>query len=112
MPPHVQTEVDSLLGSGTSRGADLGLNIRRRLYVSHFLSTWNSRVFEFGAVLFLASIFPETLLPSSVYALSRALAAIFLSPTVGHYVDSGNRLKVVRFSIGASLLSSYTIAVR
>ncbi|KAG7284860.1 hypothetical protein NEMBOFW57_009475 [Staphylotrichum longicolle] len=40
-----------------------------RLYVSHFPSTWNSRLFEFAAVLFLASIFRDTLLPMSVYAL-------------------------------------------
>ena len=38
----------------------------RRLYVSHTLSTWNSRVFEFGSVLYLASIFPGTLMPLAV----------------------------------------------
>ncbi|KAL2016493.1 hypothetical protein VTK56DRAFT_3456 [Thermocarpiscus australiensis] len=71
----------------------------RRLYVSHFLSTWNSRVFEFGAVLYLATIFPRTLLPMSVYALTRGLSAIVFAPAVGQYVDTGNRLQVVRVSI-------------
>jgi hypothetical protein len=71
-----------------------------RLYISHFLSTWNSRLFEFGAVLFLASIFPATLLPTSIYALTRSAAAIVLSPAVGRYIDRGNRLQVVRTSIG------------
>jgi hypothetical protein len=70
------------------------------LYCSHFLSTWNSRSFEFGAVLFLASIFPGTLLPLSIYALVRAAAAIVLSPAVGGYIDQGNRLRVIRTSIG------------
>lgn len=73
--------------------------IKPRLYVSHFLSTWNSRVFEFGAVLFLARIFPGTLLPSSIYALVRAASAICFAPLVGRYVDQGDRLKVVRLSI-------------
>ncbi|KAF2164256.1 hypothetical protein M409DRAFT_68111 [Zasmidium cellare ATCC 36951] len=73
--------------------------ITRRLYASHFLSTWNSRVFEFGAVLYLAKIYPNTLLPMSAYALARGLAAILFSPLVGQYIDSGNRLKVVRLSI-------------
>ncbi|KAK9583590.1 hypothetical protein V6Z92_007726 [Aspergillus fumigatus] len=73
--------------------------IAYRLYVSHFLSTWNSRVFEFGAVLYLASIYPGTLLPMSVYALSRGLAAILFAPAVGYYIDVGNRLQVVRLSI-------------
>lgn len=73
--------------------------IKRCLYLSHSLSTWNSRVFEFGAVLFLANLFPGDLIPASVYALVRAISAICLAPMVGRYVDSGNRLKVVRHSI-------------
>lgn len=77
--------------------------IAYRLYTSHFLSTWNSRVFEFGAVLYLASIFPGTLMPMSAYALSRGLAAIIFAPAVGHYIDVGNRLQVVRLSIGKCL---------
>jgi solute carrier family 40 (iron-regulated transporter), member 1 len=70
-----------------------------RLYVSHFLSTWNSRVFEFGAVLYLATMFPHTLLPMSVYALCRGMAAVIFAPAVGRYIDTGERLHVVRASI-------------
>lgn len=80
--------------------------ICRRLYVSHFLSTWNSRSFEFGAVLFLAAIFPATLLPMSVYALVRSGSAIFLAPMIGRAIDGRDRLWVVRFSIGESFLNS------
>ncbi|PFH49799.1 hypothetical protein AMATHDRAFT_146811 [Amanita thiersii Skay4041] len=71
----------------------------KRLYISHSLSTWNSRSFEFGATLFLATIFPGTLLPTSVYALTRSLSAILFAPTVGRYIDTHNRLEVVRLSI-------------
>ncbi|KAK7418370.1 hypothetical protein QQX98_003990 [Neonectria punicea] len=74
-------------------------NSTRRLYMSHFLSTCNSRVFEFGSVLYLASIFPGTLLPMSVYAMVRGAAAIVLSSLVGQYIDREDRLKVVRLSI-------------
>jgi solute carrier family 40 (iron-regulated transporter), member 1 len=73
--------------------------ITRKLYVSHFLSTWNFRGFEFGAVLFLANIFPGTLLPLSVYALFRAACAIVFAPAIGRYIDNGQRLKVIRASI-------------
>ncbi|KIW19890.1 hypothetical protein PV08_00465 [Exophiala spinifera] len=69
------------------------------LYVSHLLSMWNARGFEFGAVLFLATVYPGTLLPMSIYALVRALAAISLSPTVGKFIDSNNRLSTIRISI-------------
>ncbi|KAK4168216.1 Ferroporti-1 [Cladorrhinum sp. PSN259] len=73
--------------------------IVHRLYVSHFLSTWNSRVFEFGTVLYLGTIFPRTLLPMSVYALTRGLSAIVFASAVGQYVDTGNRLQIIRVSI-------------
>jgi len=71
----------------------------RRLYLSHALSTWNSRLFEFGAFLFLANIYPNTLLPASVYALARAASAALLSPCLGSYIDRADRLRAVRLSI-------------
>ena len=75
------------------------IGVQSWLFCSHFLSTWNSRVFEFGAVLFLADIFPDTLRPVSVYTLIRALSAICFSPVVGGYIDRRNRLSLVRESI-------------
>ncbi|KAI6819466.1 putative Ferriportin iron efflux transporter [Hortaea werneckii] len=77
---------------------------QRLLYTSHFLSTWNSRVFEFGAFLFLASIYPQTLLPASVYAMTRAMFAVLLSSATGYAVDRFPRLSVIRWSIGKPLL--------
>lgn len=70
-----------------------------RLYTSHFLSTWNSRLFEFGSVLFLASIYPQTLLPMSVYALVRSGAAIIFARVLGAWIDRGERLSTVQISI-------------
>ena len=71
----------------------------RYLYLSHFLSTWNSRAFEFGAVLFVSTAFPGSLLPTSVYALARPLSAILFASVVGTYIDTHDRLHVVRLSI-------------
>lgn len=83
-----------------------------RLYTSHFLSTWNSRVFEFGAVLFLASIFQGTLLYMSVYALVRSASAILFAQSIGAWIDRGNRLTVVRVSIiGQRLAVAVSCAV-
>jgi len=70
-----------------------------RLYVSHTLSTWNARTFEFGAVIFLAAIFPGTLFFASCYALFRSAAAAALGSSIGSFIDSKNRLHVVRQSI-------------
>ena len=74
-------------------------HLKLRLYISHFLSTWNSRTFEFATLLVVARLFQETLLPVSIYALFRAGSAICFAPFIGRYVDYGDRLKVVRFSI-------------
>lgn len=74
-------------------------NVLNKLYTSHFLSVWNSRLFEFGAVLFLAVITPGTLFYVSIYALIRSLAAVFLASSVGKYVDRSNRLVSIRASI-------------
>jgi solute carrier family 40 (iron-regulated transporter), member 1 len=70
-----------------------------RLYASHFFSTWNSRIFEFGAVLFLASLYPHTLRPLSAYALGRSAAAVLGARAVGAAIDTRDRLAVVRVSI-------------
>ena len=78
--------------------------IRFRLYTSHALSAWNSRLFEFGAFLFLAKIYPLTLLPASVYALARAAAAALISPWLGSYIDTADRLRAVRLSIRKHVL--------
>ena len=70
-----------------------------RLYLSHALSTWNARAFEFGAVLFLAAIFPGTLFFASCYALFRSAAAVVFGSRIGSLVDQKDRLHVVRQSI-------------
>jgi iron-regulated transporter 1 len=78
-------------------------HIRKLLYTSHFLSTWNSRLFEFGAFLFLANIYPQTLLPASLYALCRNASAAIVAPWIGSYIDRTDRLVVVRISIGKNI---------
>ncbi|KAF2638274.1 iron transporter [Massarina eburnea CBS 473.64] len=70
-----------------------------KLYLSHTLSTWNARTFEFGAVIFLARIFPGTLFYASCYALFRSFAATLFSSYIGTLVDTRSRLWAVRQSI-------------
>ncbi|KAB5582667.1 hypothetical protein GE09DRAFT_1075913 [Coniochaeta sp. 2T2.1] len=77
-----------------------------RLYLSHFLSTWNSRLFEAAVVYFLASIFPDNLLPISAYAIGRNVAPVALTVPVGIWIDRGNRLTVVRTSILGQRISA------
>lgn len=99
-PGNAEVAASNVSGDEGRPQSQISTRTTYRLYVSHFLSTWNSRVFEFGAVLYLATVYPGTLLPMSAYALSRGLVAILFSSAVGHYIDVGNRLQVVRVSIG------------
>ncbi|CUS11812.1 unnamed protein product [Tuber aestivum] len=108
--PNTQSETESLLPTASpppplAPHQHLPNGITLRLYLSHFLSTWNSRVFEFGALLFIANLYPNTLLPGSLYALVRGVSAVLGSPRVGRYVDSGDRLRVVRVSIVAQRIA-------
>jgi iron-regulated transporter 1 len=99
-----QTDENTATARSTTTDAEHS-RIRLRLYTSHALSTWNSRLFEFGAFLFLAKIYPLTLLPASVYALARAAAAALISPWLGSYIDKADRLRAVRLSIGIQPLT-------
>ncbi|KGO77598.1 Major facilitator superfamily domain, general substrate transporter [Penicillium italicum] len=68
-------------------------------------------MFEFGAVLFLASIFPGTLMYASIYALVRAFSAVALSSWLGAQVDRSDRLVAVRYSIKKLASTANTVAV-
>lgn len=80
----------------------------RLFYCSHFLFTWNDRVWEFASVILLVAAFPDTLMPSSVFGLVTTASAIVFSPTVGRWFDSTARLKSVRLAIAAQRV---TVAV-
>ena len=73
-------------------------------YTSHFLFTWNDRVWEFASVILLIAAYPLTLLPSSVLGLATTSAAILFSPSVGRWFDKTSRLKSVRTAIFAQRL--------
>ena len=83
-----------------------------RLYLSHLLSTWNSRSFEFGSVLFLAAIYPNTLFYLSIYAMVRSASAILFATGIGWAIDRKARLPVVRVSIGMSPTSRSILHVK
>ncbi|KAI4728647.1 hypothetical protein E4T49_03604 [Aureobasidium sp. EXF-10728] len=74
-------------------------HIRSKLYTSHFLSAWNSRLFEFGAVLFISTIFPGTLFPASIYALTRSASVVIFSTLIGRLIDRSERMYLIRLSI-------------
>lgn len=79
--------------------SDLKGLIKNRLYISHFLYVWNSRMYEFGIVLFIINLYPGTLFPSSLFAFCSSLSGILLSNTVTNLVNHGQRLKIIEETI-------------
>ncbi|KAH8148556.1 uncharacterized protein LAJ45_07267 [Morchella importuna] len=70
------------------------------LYLSHFLSTWNARGYEFAAIIFTASAYPETLMASSIRGIITTIATLALSASVGRWCDTHpSRLQTLRITI-------------
>jgi iron-regulated transporter 1 len=91
-----------------------GMNRRQAytLYINHALSTWNARSYEFAAVLFTASAYPDGLRAASLIGVSTSLAAICFGSAIGRWIDHGtSRLRTLlttitinRFAIVAACL--------
>lgn len=75
------------------------------LYISHFLSRWGARMWEFGVGLFMFEIWPSSLLLTSLFGLVEDMAVVFLGVYVGKWVDRTARLKVVQVSLGVRNVS-------
>ncbi|KAL7268886.1 hypothetical protein RUND412_008476 [Rhizina undulata] len=93
--------------AGSARGAhdeDEEMILTKRqlwdLYTSHFLSTWNARGYEFAAIVFTASAYPETLTASSIRGVLTTLSTLTLSSAVGRWADTHpSRLQALRSTI-------------
>ncbi|MCJ1479464.1 hypothetical protein MMC13_008150 [Lambiella insularis] len=83
----------------TQSRSPIALSSVRSLYLSHALSTWNARSYEFAAILFTATAFPNTLLASSLRGLSNTVAALCLSSLIGTWIDESSRLRGLLLTI-------------
>lgn len=71
-----------------------------RLYISHLLSTWNMRSYEFTVILLFAQAYPNSLLPTSIRGVLTNLSALLLSPAIGRWVDSNaSRFHTMKLTI-------------
>ncbi|KAI0506851.1 Ferroportin1-domain-containing protein [Xylaria bambusicola] len=70
------------------------------LYLSHALSTWNARGYEFAAILFTAAAYPDTLVAAALRMIIIYIAMILFSSSVGQWVErSPNRLRTLLSTI-------------
>ncbi|KAI0429390.1 Ferroportin1-domain-containing protein [Xylaria sp. FL1042] len=76
------------------------------LYLSHALSTWNARGYEFAAILFTAAAYPDTLVAAALRMIIIYTAMILLSSSVGHWVErSPDRLRTLISTICCNRVS-------
>lgn len=78
---------------GSRRAGDV------ELYTSHLLSAWGDRLWQFALPILLVDIFGDTLLPAALYSALVYLLAVVGVPVAGGWVDSCERLSVVRAAI-------------
>ncbi|KAK3692073.1 Ferroporti-1 [Podospora appendiculata] len=81
-------------------GREIKKGLLWRLYVSHFLSTWNMRSYEFTVILLFVKAYPNTLLPTSIRGILTNGATLLLSPAIGRWVDrNASRFHTIKTTI-------------
>ncbi|GMH45689.1 hypothetical protein BSKO_13652 [Bryopsis sp. KO-2023] len=65
------------------------------LYVSHALSTWGERAWEFAVGLVILDLYNNSLREVSLYGLASALGAVLFGPSVGRFIDRTPRFRTV-----------------
>ncbi|CAD6447183.1 4ec8d017-a799-404d-8a27-b26c25b000c8 [Sclerotinia trifoliorum] len=101
---NAQEEPHTELAINTNTNMEMEIDMDKaqawNLYLSHLLSTWNGRSYEFAAIIFTANAWPDTLFAASIRGIVRTLASICFSSSVGRWVDkSPDRLKTLLTTI-------------
>ena len=79
------------------------------LYVSHLLSTWSDKMWEFSVPFFLLGLDrPNTMSFVGLYALAAGATNIAFGPVIGYLVDKYPRLQTLIFTL---LLQNILISV-
>lgn len=71
----------------------------RAMVCSYFFTTWNARADSWAISLFLSLLFPDTLLPISIYSFACSSSCLIFGPFVGWIVDKSPRLLTVSIAV-------------
>ena len=67
---------------------------RYSLILSYFFTAWNTRADAWAITLFLSIIYPNTLLPSSIYFFSTSLTVFLIIPIITAHINMFDKLKI------------------
>lgn len=72
----------------------VGILVRHvRLLGVYILATWVLRCFDVAVYIYLAAVFPNSLLPSAIYGAAQALSGLVFFVPLGRWIDGVRRLK-------------------
>jgi iron-regulated transporter 1 len=75
------------------------MNTHRKLYVSHLLTSWVDRSFEFASYLLISTVYTDSLLQASIYGLATAIVALLFSNRIGNWINILSRLNTYRVTL-------------
>ncbi|KAF9345895.1 hypothetical protein BGX26_002632 [Mortierella sp. AD094] len=75
------------------------MNNHRKLYLSHLLTSWVDRSFEFASYLLISRVYTNSLFQSSIYGLTTTLIALLLSNHIGNWINILSRLNTYRITL-------------
>ncbi|KAJ3157637.1 hypothetical protein HDU89_000013 [Geranomyces variabilis] len=96
VPVEPPSDIHALPADSAPEGDAFDKKSGALLCFSYFFTTWNVRADEWAVAIFLAYLFPDTLLPVSIYTFAVTLSAICASSRVGRTVDESRRLRTIR----------------
>ena len=67
--------------------------------LSHTLSAWEDRMWQFAVPIVMMHIFKDTLLPGALFGLVQYLGVVLLMPKAGHLIDQSYRLGLLWYAI-------------
>lgn len=82
-----------------------------RLYLSHFLSTFGDRMFQFAVPVLFMKIWVDSLFPGALFSFGVNLAAMFIVPACGPWIDRTPRLHAMAVCVFGEAAAMVTAAV-
>jgi solute carrier family 40 (iron-regulated transporter), member 1 len=69
------------------------------LYISHFLSCWGDRMWQFAIPVILMIVFKNTFMPTAVYCIIIYVGNMIAMQYIGNWIDKNNRFQIQKKSI-------------
>lgn len=82
-----------------------------KLYVSHSLSTFGDRLWQFAVPVLFMTIWNDTLLPGALFGFAVDLLTAFVLPSVGSWVDAVPRRRCMAIAIFGEASSMVCAAI-